>query len=372
MAVSVCSCPNCGGVIRYNIVERAFSCDQCSSKFTLEEMQKAYPDQQNDSIWSTLNEGMQSADNKSVENKSIGEEKEARMKTYTCPACGAEVMTGSDTLAAAFCAYCRNPVTISERLVSGNDFPSRMIPFKVSSDEAAEIFRRKIKNKPLLPTIFKNTIKKNEFQSVYVPFKLFDADCSSCVTAKCTNSTSWRAGEYEYTKTDIYEARRSGSMEFCAVPADASEKIEDQEMQAIEPFDTAALIPFSKNFLLGHFAESPTANQESLIDTVFARIKPAAEKTLLSTIKGYDSVEMDTGNTSVDRISSEYVMLPVWLMTVKYKDTDHVFTINGQTGKFGGKFPVDWMCALGLFARLSAIIFFGTVVVWEVLLWIFG
>jgi hypothetical protein len=281
-------------------------------------------------------------------------------------------MAGSETLAAAFCTFCRNPVVIAERLVSGDDLPSRIIPFKKTSAEAAEIFLSKLKNKPLLPAAFKAAVKTSGFKSVYVPFKLFDTQCSACVTAECTNTRRWSDGNYEYTKTDTYESRRAGVMDFNGVPADASEKITDEDMQAVEPFETSELTPFSQNYLLGHFAEAPTSKQDSLIAAVSARVRLAAQNELLRTMQGYDSVTLRSGDTSIDRMSSEYVMFPVWMLTAQYKHRDFLFAINGQTGKFDGKLPIDWRRAGVLFVLLSAVVFAAAVLGWEVWLWIAG
>ena len=37
----------------------------------------------------------------------------------------------------------------------------------------------------------------------------------------------------------------------------------------------------------------------------------------------------------------EYVMLPVWMMNVKYEDKIYTMAMNGQTGKFIGNVPVS-------------------------------
>ena len=37
----------------------------------------------------------------------------------------------------------------------------------------------------------------------------------------------------------------------------------------------------------------------------------------------------------------EYVLLPVWLLNIKYKDKLYTFAMNGQTGKMIGNIPTD-------------------------------
>ena len=372
MDASLCTCMNCGGPVRYDIAERVFACDNCGSRFTLAQMQSAYPDDQTDSIWNAVNGSVRQTPNLKVEFKTESQETEAYFRTYTCPSCGAEVMSDSGTLAAAYCAFCDNPVTISDRLVSGERLPSRLIPFKKTIEEAGEIFKSKMKRKLLMPAAFRAMLSNDKFESVYVPFKLFDADCSASIIAEGRNISTWRDSKFEYTKTDIYEARRAGVMAFNDVPADASLKIPDDDMQAIEPFETSELTPFSQKYLLGHFAEAPTTDQQSLYNTIHARLWPAAQNVLMDTIVGYNSVKQKSGNTAIDKLSSEYVMFPVWLLTAKYKGADMNYTINGQTGKFTGKFPVDWKRGVKLFGLIAAIVFLAIVIGGEAWLWIAG
>ena len=40
-------------------------------------------------------------------------------------------------------------------------------------------------------------------------------------------------------------------------------------------------------------------------------------------------------------MKKEYIMLPVWMVNVKYKDKMHIFAMNGQTGEFIGNIPLD-------------------------------
>ena len=367
MAVSVYSCVNCGGPVRFDIPTRTFKCERCASTYTLDEMNRYFPDDEQGSLWNQVSESGDGTETAPVHILNA-EERETLVKAYDCPFCGAELMADSDTLAAAYCAFCNSPVTISERLLSGENMPSRVIPFKISRDEAYEIIRKKLRFRPLLSKEFKVWIRPREFKSVYIPFRLYDADCSASITARCENHTSWRSGDYEYTRTDTYEARRSGGMDFAQVPTDASDKIDDEGMQAIEPFDTSELTPFSAKYLAGHYAEAPTTKDSW--SALFSRLKPAAENAMLDTVWGYNSVSLTSGSVSIDRVASEYVMFPVWMIVPRFKDKEYIFAINGQTGQFTGDIPADWAYARGLFLKLALILSAAAFIGLEVMLWL--
>ena len=39
--------------------------------------------------------------------------------------------------------------------------------------------------------------------------------------------------------------------------------------------------------------------------------------------------------------SVKYALVPVWILTTRYKDQPYTFMMNGQTGKFVGSLPWD-------------------------------
>ena len=67
------------------------------------------------------------------------------MKAYSCPSCGAEIITDATT-AATFCYYCHNPVVLSGRL-EGKYLPDMVVPFQLDKKKATESFLSFVKKK---------------------------------------------------------------------------------------------------------------------------------------------------------------------------------------------------------------------------------
>ena len=85
-------CPACTGPLHYVSSSGMLECEYCGSSFAVEEIERIYAEK-NESA--AANAG---ADN------GWGEGSEG-MKTYSCPSCGAEMITDSNT-AATCCPYC--------------------------------------------------------------------------------------------------------------------------------------------------------------------------------------------------------------------------------------------------------------------------
>ena len=43
----------------------------------------------------------------------------------------------------------------------------------------------------------------------------------------------------------------------------------------------------------------------------------------------------------VEKQEAHYALLPVWMLTTKWRDENYLFAMNGQTGKFVGELPTD-------------------------------
>lgn len=58
------------------------------------------------------------------------------------------------------------------------------------------------------------------------------------------------------------------------------------------------------------------------------------------TVVGYDGCFVEDQDVKLKRGKVHYALLPVWMLTTKWKDKDYLFAMNGQTGKLGRR-PAD-------------------------------
>ena len=47
-----------------------------------------------------------------------------------------------------------------------------------------------------------------------------------------------------------------------------------------------------------------------------------------------------SNNLTVNKADSDYIMLPVFMVNIKYRDKMYTFAMNGQTGKIVGDLPL--------------------------------
>lgn len=331
-------CPACHAVLKFNPKKQNWKCEYCDSEFSLDDLKN-------------------NEDN--YDKKDVFQEEEIEDKgeydLYHCPDCGASIVTDKNT-SATFCVYCKNTSIIKERLV-GKFEPASIIPFNKTIDDAKEAFKRVGRKHPLMPRSFNNVKNINEIKGIYIPFWLFSGTSSGGIELKGTKVKTWHSGNYQYTKTDIYNIVREGEVSFTKVPNDGSVKFDDAIMNSIEPFDYSKLVPFSPSYLSGFLAEKYDVLEEDAKKVAVKRMKNTTVNALSHDVYGYASTVVEKNNINFPKLSSSYVLLPVYLLNIKYNDKFYTFAMNGESGKMIGNMPVDKKRAVQIFIRVFVIVF---------------
>ena len=307
-------------------------CPYCDTEFELETLaaydEELKGDKADDINWQTPNE--------TWAEQEYGTE---GMKLYVCESCGGEVVA-EETTAAMRCPWCDNPIVMKGN-VAGSLRPDYVLPFKLDKEEAKKKLKSHLSGKRFLPAVFKDENHIDEIKGIYVPFWLFDADASANIRYRGTKSRSWISGKYRCTETSYYSLTRGGTLGFDNVPVDGSQKMADDLMESLEPFDCSELVDFQTAYLSGYLADKYDVTADSSKERANTRVKKSVEEAFASTVEGYAGVTTEASSVKIDNGSAKYALLPVWILNTTWNGTKYLFAMNGQTGKFVGNLPLD-------------------------------
>ena len=290
--LEVHKCPSCGGAVRFDASTGSLTCMWCRNAYDAE----------------------------ALETKRVS----ASLEGYLCPECGAELMA-DDFIAADTCPYCGNNEVAPHRF-EGEFEPDSIIPFAISKQQAVECYESYIAQKDYLPDDFIATSRIGSAQGAYVPFWLKDG--------VVTNKGSYDERYY----------RRVGTYEYARTPADGSERMPDDMMDSIEPYDLDERVPFSTEYLPGFMAERYTVDAEGVDDRIGDRMCVSAILAAKETAPSLDRgpfIEGDHCTTRFRNDHEEQTLLPVWLIVITYGGEKYLAGINGQTGKVAINLPID-------------------------------
>ena len=331
-------CLSCGAPLSFSPKDEKVTCEYCGTELEVKTVEEYYAQKEaaaaaaqaaKEAKWDTAAAGNQ------------WEKEEAEMmQAFTCSSCGAEIVCDANTMATE-CCYCGNPTMLPSRF-SGMLKPDYIIPFKKTKEEAVAALKKFYEDKPLLPDAFTANNRVEAIQGMYVPFWLFDADIDAQGSYKASRSMAVDTGDAIMTSTSYYNCHRQGCMKFERIPVDGSKKMDDTFMESIEPFDYRELVPFSSAYFAGYLADKYDVDADAAVVRADERINKSAELCLAKTVHGYDSVQPENDCAFVKGDSSvHYAMVPVWILTTRYKDEPYTFMMNGQTGEVVGSLPID-------------------------------
>lgn len=362
-------CPACTGPLHYSAKSGKLECDYCDSSFDVAEIEALYARKEAEAAAAkqaadAKAEAAQAAKAEAAEaaaasggwdtsdlSRDWGAEADG-LRVYSCPSCGAELICDQSTAATA-CPYCGNPAIVPGQF-SGALRPDYILPFRLSKDDAVQALRAHYKGKPFLPRSFTSANHIEQIQGVYVPFWLFDGGAEGAASYRASNTNVFETGDYEITETRHYHVVRAGSLAFEKIPVDASSKMPDDHMDSIEPFDYAQLRPFSTAYLPGYLADKYDVTIDDSRDPADTRCRETLAQALRDTVTGYGACVTEREDIALRRSKVHYALLPVWMLSTKWRGQDFLFAMNGQTGKLVGDLPTDRGRFWGMFAAIAA------------------
>lgn len=325
MEASEYKCPNCGADLKFDPTIQKLGCEYCDSSFTIEEIKKIYAELEA----MPTDEAVEEAKDEFAEHTQL----------YHCKSCGAEIMA-DDQQTALFCYYCHNPVILSGKL-SGDYKPNKVIGFRYTREQALDAFKSWCKGRKFVPSDFKSSQQLEKMTGLYVPFWVADCDVDANYRAIGKKERTWTSGEYVYTETKEYRVVRNARVLTKGIPADGESKIDDLLMEAIEPFDYKDVKDFSMSYLSGFFADKYDVDRAGVFPRIRERADKVSRELIHNSVKGYSSIKIENESYNILKTDWNYMMLPVWFMSYKYKDKVYEFAMNGQTGKLAGTPPLS-------------------------------
>ncbi len=386
MAAITYKCPNCGGGLKFDPKLQKYKCEFCLSVFTQEELEKMAPKEgeerkvsqeeaeyygpgpedkagKDDSKDDSHGGQAKAADAGKTETEGRKEEKGAVV--YTCPSCGAQIITDANT-AATLCYYCHSPIVLEGRL-SGNYLPDRVVPFKYDRKAAEKSFTDYVRHRKFVPKAFFSKEQIEKLSGVYYPFWVYDGQLSGRLSGRADRIRTWITGDREFTETNVYHVERSGEIEIQNLSRNALSDSDRNLIDAVMPFRLQDTEPFSMGYLQGFVAQKRDIESGQVAGEMRGRAEKYAKSALRRTVKGYTSVTASEVDIRPEEEHFSYMLLPVWLLTYKALDgKKFYFAMNGQTGEVHGKLPVNYgklagvsgIVSGGVFALILALLYF--------------
>ena len=341
-------CPHCGGSdIATDAKAGKLKCNYCQTVFDAKSANKAGGV-----------EGMKG------ETRGLGAEDiipgDDIVKTFKCPACGAEVVINTDEALSASCHWCRHIFSANEQISNGA-VPDLVLPFSMERDDAVKKIRELVEPKmDSLDGEFKAAFKPEEVRGVYFPYMIVDVNAHSTSDGEAEKTVEQKS--YPPYKVDEYFISRDFDVLVDDLTVESSSSRLNQDtyvnsnniINAILPFDTENATVWNANYLRGFASEKRTVNINNLKEIVALQSGDIARKKARESAAEYDrGIHWEHEHLGIKGTSWKAAYLPVWLYSYKGAKDARIYyiAINARTGETVGCLPTHDKKGLNIDAR---------------------
>ncbi len=298
-----------------------------------------------------------------------------QQKRFQCKNCGAQV-TVDPSQRSYTCPFCDSTYVIEiPAAQSDHRRPEFVIGFAVTQTAAIEKFQTWLTQSGWFrPGDLTTAQISDKLRGVYLPFWSFSMLAESRWSAKI--------GEYWY-RTETYTVTEDGKSVtktrqvqetewwplsglhhnyYSGFLVSGSKGLPQQEAERLKPFHLPALKRYEPSYLAGWLSEEYSVAAEQALEVCKQQFNQWEQQSIKQFLPG-DTQSGLSAQTEFSDVSSDLILLPVFLLSYRYKDKLFRFLVNGQTGHMVGDKPLSWIriaiaIAGGVLAVLMLFLFF--------------
>ena len=258
------------------------------------------------------------------------------LNVYCCKDCGFKYLTQIN--ASIPCVHCGGELILKDDI--NYRLPDYVIPFQTDKDSVIKNFKKMLRGRFFIPKSIRKIENIGNIIGLYLPYWSYDFEVNGDILFEANNVEYWKDANFKYKKVDSYLIKKNGHFDFKEVILQACSNEILKNRNLLEPFDYSGLVPFVSSYLSNYCSVFCDINDVTVLNKIRGSINSLSVKMIEDTIATKEKKIVE--NDMVVMTNNEKLMLlPVWLISFKYKDVDYSFFMNGQTGKFvGEKFPV--------------------------------
>lgn len=273
--------------------------------------------------------------------------------TLSCGQCGATLVF--EGVRSQNCPYCASPNFVERPAVAERPDPTFVVTFTGDDKVARRHLDAWLKSRSLFSDGRIKRARVEALRAVYLPAYLYSAvsvsDYSAMIGEDYQETETYTTTDSEgNTRTETRTVTRTEHRALAGryrgyvadVVVSASAGLSNTELEAVEPFDLKQLRRFSPALVAGWITEEYSRGADECMQLSRGEASGQIGSRLGPFMPG-DRYSDLSFKTTVQWESMEPVLVPVWVLAVRYRDDKPPLRVvmNGQSGKVTGDVPLS-------------------------------
>ncbi|NNM33580.1 MAG: hypothetical protein HKO53_10965 [Gemmatimonadetes bacterium] len=342
-------CEACGADLVFHVGEQALGCGYCGWTKPLEFSDDAAVEEQDLEVrLAQLRERRQEDRPRST------------LREVQCEACGARV-SFAGSLTSQDCPYCGMPLQVEGAHHEPDRIPvDGVLPFQIERGEARANLTRWVQSRWFAPNEFKRRGADGRFTGVYLPYWTFDSVTTNRYSGERGDryTTTIGSGKNRRTVTRVRWSPASGAFQlsFDDVLIVGGDGLPLERLRGLEPWALEKTVPFREEFLAGFLARTYDVELPEGFQRGKARMEDAIEQAVRRHIGG-DTQRVHHIDSRFDALTYKHVLLPVWMLSYRYRGEVYQVVVNATTGEVQGDRPYSpWKIALAVLGGIVGLL----------------
>lgn len=328
-------CKNCGGELIFDVGTQSLVCNHCSSVVEIEGKEKML-------------------EKTPLTNESTIALSKTEYSQYTCQTCGRQHLSSSDTPLTR-CPSCGDYNLT--KTVKVDYVPDGLISFKINKETAITKLYSWLSKRHFTPNNLKSQATADTLVGVYSPAFSYDFDTFTKYSGIGVGTKRDRNGHTYTTRKNFSGTRNDNFKDYLE---SAGDSISSVKLRNIGPFSTNKVLCYSTEYLYGWIGEAINCTLQDNANTMKQDVNFSIKRKV-ELSQPYERIENFKCETTFENIKYNYLYLPIYKGTYKYKQKKYTYFVNGENGKVTGRTPKSFwkifFTVLSIGAIVGAIVY---------------
>lgn len=245
--------------------------------------------------------------------------------SYTCSSCGCK-FSASSYYPISSCIFCGSvQITKVDNLNIDNLY---MLPFVDTANDAKKDYKKKVLLNPLIPFVFKKSQTIKKIRKVYIPCMLYDIDVSGPISFTAADKIK----NVKAAPVQAFETGFTTNFNFTNLANCSFSLISDEMFDSINTYNFSVLQEFNSNYLRDAFYFCHNEDKELNLTKIKDRITKYSTSIVRDNVN-HQLKKVKKNSMSINVKKSCEVLVPMYILNVKYNNKIYTYVMNGQTGK---------------------------------------